>query len=70
MMSEPILIDGIPGAHSDSCRCDSCRSMAAAITAQNPDGSYFFSDDELLKLAEEEYEARVREMPAAAGARG
>jgi hypothetical protein len=29
--------------------------MAAAIGAQNPDGSYFFSDDELLKIAEERW---------------
>lgn len=54
MSAEPILIEGIPGAHSDSCRCDRCRNMMAAIVAQNPDGSYFFNDDELLRLAEAE----------------
>ena len=52
MSHQPILIDGVPGAHSDSCRCEQCHGMAQAICAQNPDGTYFFSDQELLQIAE------------------
>jgi hypothetical protein len=39
-----------PRAHAYSCRCSKCRSMAAAIGAQKPDGTYFFNDDELFGL--------------------
>ena len=44
-------------AHPYSCRCERCRTLAAAIGAQNPDGSYFFTDEELFQLAAEDGDA-------------
>ncbi|GAC1495748.1 MAG: hypothetical protein NVS1B6_00180 [Steroidobacteraceae bacterium] len=37
--------------HSYSCRCSRCRNMAAAIGAQNADGSYAFTEPELEQLS-------------------
>ena len=37
--------------HAYGCRCSQCVGMAAAIGAQNPDGSYFFTDEELFELS-------------------
>ena len=40
----------MPEPHAYRCECSECRAMVAAISAQNADGSYFFSDDELEEL--------------------
>jgi len=40
------------GCHPYDCTCDRCHSMAAAISARNSDGSYFYTDAELFALAE------------------
>lgn len=40
----------MPEPHAYRCACSECRAMVAAISAQNPDGAYFFSDDELEQL--------------------
>jgi len=40
--------------HVYGCKCERCRRLAAAICATNPDGSPFFTDAELEKLAREE----------------
>jgi len=42
------------GGHAYGCRCDRCVRMAKAITAQNADGTYCLSDDELYALAMQE----------------
>jgi hypothetical protein len=47
-------LDECPGCHPYDCRCARCVGMAAAIGAMNSDGSYFFSDDELFRLATEQ----------------
>lgn len=46
--------DVIP--HDYGCSCKQCMNMMSAILARNPDGSYFFSDEELEKIAEAERE--------------
>jgi len=40
----------VPRPHAYDCRCATCRDMAKAIAAQNPDGSYAFTDAELEQL--------------------
>lgn len=40
-------------AHDYGCDCDQCAAMFQAIIAQTPDGEYFYTDAELLKLAEQ-----------------
>lgn len=37
--------------HDYMCPCEQCKGMAAAIMAQNPDGSYFYSEEELKQMA-------------------
>lgn len=37
--------------HAYQCACEQCRSMAAAIGSEHK-GRYFYSDEELLKIAE------------------
>lgn len=44
---------GVADAHPYDCDCERCRGLHAAIAAQNPDGSYFFRDEELERLAAE-----------------
>ena len=48
--------------HAYGCRCQRCVSWAKAITAQNPDGSYCFTDDELyqMAMAEDEEERKIQ----------
>lgn len=43
------LPDLIP--HDYMCPCIECRAMTAAIVARNPDGSYFYTEEELEQLA-------------------
>lgn len=43
--------DVVPGAHAYRCACLQCKSMAAAIGATNYEGSSFFTDAELFRLA-------------------
>lgn len=38
--------------HDYMCPCDGCTAMVAAIVARNPDGSYFYSEEELKQMAE------------------
>jgi hypothetical protein len=45
-MSEPLH------AHACGCVCTQCRAMAAAIAAEKPDGSAFYTDKELVELSE------------------
>jgi hypothetical protein len=47
-----------PEPHDYGCRCERCRAMATAITVQNPDGTYFYTDEELHALAMQD--ARVQ----------
>lgn len=49
-----------PHPHVPECLCRQCVNMAKAITAQNPDGSYVFSDEELLRLSLENDDRRPR----------
>jgi hypothetical protein len=37
--------------HDYGCHCQQCKSMIAAITAENPDGTPFFSEAELYALS-------------------
>jgi predicted metal-dependent phosphotriesterase family hydrolase len=40
-------------AHRYGCSCERCRTLAAAVSAENPDGTPFFTHTELLQLAAE-----------------
>ena len=44
----------VPKRHDYECQCERCRAMWAAIEARLPNGEYFFTDDELFKLALED----------------
>ena len=37
--------------HDYGCTCRQCRAMIAAIAAEDPDGTPFFSERELYELA-------------------
>ncbi len=39
--------------HHLDCGCPRCKALHAAFAATNPDGSDFFTDDELAQLAAE-----------------
>jgi len=47
-------------AHDYRCECERCRAMIQAIIARSPDGSYFFTDKELLELAMRETETLTK----------
>ena len=44
----------MPTPHDYDCMCERCRQWHATIAAQNPDGSYFFTDEELYGFAMQE----------------
>jgi len=42
------------GPRAYGCRCERCMNWHKTIAAQNPDGSYCFSDQDLYDLAMQE----------------